>query len=71
MAITNREKAIADLTEWLKSLDNERLAYVVANTYIANFTCKHCVYDTGKGWTCRIKDTCHNGIKKWLEQEQS
>lgn len=42
--MTNREKAIADLTEWLKSLNNERLAYAVANTYIANFTCKHCIY---------------------------
>lgn len=67
--MTNREKAIADLTEWLKSLNNERLAYAVANTYIANFTCKHCIYDTGNVWTCRTKDTCHNGIKKWLEQE--
>lgn len=70
--MTNREKAIADLTEWLKSLNNERLAYVVSsNTYIANFTCKHCVYDTGNVRNCRIKDTCHNGIKKWLEQQQS
>ena len=69
--MTNREKAIADLTEWLKSLNNKRLAYFVANNiYNANFTCKHCIYDTGKGWTCRAKDTCHNGIKQWLEQEE-
>lgn len=29
MAMTNREKAIADLTEWLKSLDNERLEKLI------------------------------------------
>lgn len=67
--MTNREKAITDLTEWLKSLDNERLTFVIANTCIGNFTCTHCVHDTGKDWICRVKDTCHNGIKKWLEQK--
>lgn len=67
--MTNREKAIADLTEWLESLDNERLAYVVAsNTYTVTFICKHCVYyDDGD---CKTSiDICQNVIKKCLEQE--
>lgn len=69
--MTNREKIITEIANWLEGLDTSQLAQVVDDIFYECFSCKHCVYDTGKGWTCRIKDTCHNGIKKWLEQEQS
>ena len=72
--MTNREKAIADLTEWLKSLDNRRLADVIKYTYDGDFIYIICVHNvdygwTHRNWTCRAKDTCEGGIKQWLEQE--
>lgn len=66
--MTNREKVIACFTEWLKSLDNKTLAYVLAYGVdgIVEMGCQHCIYsnccDTHNGLCC-------NGIKKWLKQE--
>lgn len=70
--MTNREKAIACFTEWLKSLDNRALAYVPAYSVdgFVEMRCQHCAY-SDKYNLCRSNNHgfCRNGIKKWLEQE--
>ena len=74
--MTNREKAIADLIERLKPLDNRQLADIILRTYDGDFICHHCIHNvdyewTRRNWTCRAKGTCQDGVKQWLEQEQS
>lgn len=70
--MTNREKAIACFTEWLKSLDNGVLAYILAYSVddFAEMRCQHCAYSDENN-QCRnnYHSFCRNGIKKWLEQE--
>lgn len=70
MAMTNREKAIDDLTEWLKTLDNDWLALAIQGNSCIEMCCKYCIYDDD-GDCKATTDTCRNGIKKWLEQEKS
>lgn len=71
--MTNREKAITCLTEWIKTLDNRTLAYVLAYSVddIVEMGCQHCIYND-KNDICydTYGDSCHNGIKKWLQQER-
>lgn len=70
--MTNREKAIACFTEWLKSLDNRELAYVLAYSVdgFAEMRCQHCAYSDENNQCCnKYHRFCCNGIKKWLEQE--
>lgn len=70
--MTNREKAIACFTEWLKSLDNRVLAYVLAYSVdgFAEMRCQHCAYSDENNQCCNnYHSFCRNGIKKWLEQE--
>ena len=72
--LTNREKAIAALTEWLKPLNNSQLADIILRTYDGDFICHHCIHNvdyewTRRNWTCRAKGTCEDGVKQWLEQE--
>lgn len=74
--MTNREKAIADLIERLKPLNNRQLAGIIVGTYDGDFICHHCIHNvdyewTRRNWTCRAKDTCQGGVKQWLEQEKS
>lgn len=69
--MTNREKAIACFTEWLKSLDNRVLAYVLAYSVdgFAEMRCQHCAYSDENNQCCNnYHSFCRNGIKKWLEQ---
>lgn len=66
--MTNREKAIADFTEYLKALNTDGLADAINDTYYIDFCCKYCIYDDD-GDCKTITDSCHNGIKKWLEKE--
>lgn len=65
--MTNREKAIANLTEWLKSIDNYWLAYAIFGNHCIGRCCKYCIYDDD-GDCKTMTDTCQNGIKKWLEE---
>lgn len=70
--MTNREKAIACFTEWLKSLDNRVLAYVLAYSVdgFAEMRCQHCAYSDKNNQCCNnYHSFCRNGIKKWLEKE--
>lgn len=70
--MTNREKAIACFTEWMKSLDNRVLAYVLAYSVdgFAEMRCQHCAYSDENNQCCNnYHSFCRNGIKKWLEQE--
>lgn len=70
--MTNREKAIAFFAEYLKSLNNSALAYVLAYSVdgFAEMRCQHCVYSDEYN-QCRSNNPrfCRNGIKEWLEQE--
>lgn len=70
--MTNREKAIACFTEWMKSLDNRVLAYVLVYSVdgFAEMRCQHCAYSDENNQCCNnYHSFCRNGIKKWLEQE--
>lgn len=70
--MTNREKAIACFAEWLKSLDNEALAYVLAYSVddFVEMGCQHCMYSDEYNHCCNdYRYTCQYGIKKWLEQK--
>lgn len=68
--MTNREKAIADLTEKLKALDNEALARVIDDIIGIYIHCKYCIYSDEDNKCCnKYHDSCQNGIKTWLEQE--
>jgi hypothetical protein len=69
--LTNREKAIASLTEWFKLLNNESLAFAVVGIPNADFVCQHCIHGTSRGKACKAKGTCEEGVKQWLEQEES
>lgn len=64
--MTNRERAIAILTESLPTLPTSQLADVLDATY--DICCKCCIYDNDGNCQTRI-DNCHDSIKKWLEQE--
>lgn len=66
--MTNREKAIKDLTERLKELDKERLACAIYDNFRIVKCCKYCIYDEENN-KCRNTghDSCQNGIKEWLE----
>ena len=67
--MTNREKAIACFAEWLKSLDNKTLAHVLIYSD-DDMSCQHCMYNDEYNHCCNdYRDSCRNGIKKWLEQE--
>ena len=68
--MTNREKIIADFTELLKTLNTDQLAEVIDDSYYIDFCCKHCIYGDDDGDCSSASDTCHNGMKKWLEQDQ-
>ena len=67
--MTNREKAIADFTKYLDTLDAEELADIINEDCRIGVRCKYCIYNCGIGVCGTRTDTCHNGIKKWLKQE--
>ncbi len=72
--MNNREKAITDLIERLKELDNEILAQVIDKITETDMYgivgCNCCVYSDDDNKCCNTcHDSCRNGIKKWLEQE--
>lgn len=48
--MTNREKAINYFMEWIKTLDNEMLAYVLAFSVddLVEMGCQHCIYIVAK-----------------------
>lgn len=69
--MTNREKAIADFTEFLKALNTDQLTYVINYICCVNFCCQHCIYGDNDG-NCKVEiEKCYSGIKEWLEQENN
>ena len=69
--MTNREKAIADFTEYLDTLNAGELTDVLHGACRIGVCCKYCIYNCGIGVCGTRTDTCFNGIRKWLEQEES
>lgn len=65
--MTNREKAIADFTKYLDTLNAEELADIIDGACRIG-VCKYCIYNCGIGVCGTRTDTCQNGIKKWLEE---
>lgn len=68
--LTNREKAIAALTEWLKTLDNDWLTRAIQGNSCIGICCKYCIYDDD-GDCKTTTDTCQNGIRKWLQLDDT
>lgn len=68
--MTNKEKAIADFTKYLHTLDADELAEVLNVSCPIDTCCKYCIYNCGIKVCGTRTDTCDNGIKKWLEQEE-
>lgn len=64
--MTNREKIITDIVNWLKKLDTDQLAQVVDDIFYENFSCKHCVFNEKSGPCGAPFNDCVEGIKKWL-----
>lgn len=72
--MTNREKAIKEITSWLNTLEDESLA-VAIDIYCAYSPCRYCVY-SDKGKPCGspperrygigTRNICIEGILKWL-----
>lgn len=52
--MTNREKIIADITNWLEGLDISQLAQVVNDIFYENFGCKHCVFNEKVGLVAHL-----------------
>lgn len=46
--MTNREKIIADIANWLEGLDISQLAQVVDDIFYEKFSCKHCAFNEKK-----------------------
>lgn len=64
--MTNREKIIVDIVNWLRGLDTSQLAQVVHDTFYVNFACKRCVFNRkGKPCVAHFND-CVKGLEKWL-----
>ena len=64
MTMTNREKIIADIVNWLKKLDTDQLAQVVNDIFYENFACKRCVFNrNGKPCVARFND-CVKSLEK-------
>lgn len=68
--MTNREKAIADFTKYLDTLDVEELADIINEDCRIGVRCKYCIYNCGTGVCGTRTDICLNGIRKWLKQEE-
>lgn len=69
MTMTNREKIIADIVNWLKKLDTDQLAQVVNAIFYENFACKRCVFNRkGKPCVAPFND-CVVGIREWLQRD--
>lgn len=67
--MTNREKIIADIANWLEGLDISQLAQVVDDIFYENFGCKHCAFNE-KGGPCGAPfNDCVEGIKEWLQRD--
>ena len=67
--MSNREKIIADIANWLKKLDTDQLAQVVDDIFYENFSCKHCAFNE-KGGPCGAPfNDCVEGIKEWLQRD--
>lgn len=67
--MTNREKIIADIGNWLEGLDTSQLAQVVDDIFYENFSCKHCVFNE-KGRPCSAPfNDCVEGIKGWIQRD--
>lgn len=64
--MTNREKIIADIANWLKKLDTDQLTQVVDEIFYENFSCKHCAFHEESGPCSAPFNDCVEGIKKWL-----
>ena len=67
--MTNREKAIEEITSWLNTLNDEELAYVISmgSAFDRKMVCSHCkIHD--EGFTCTDND-CMNGVKRWLSED--
>lgn len=67
--MTNREKIIADIANWLEELDTSQLARVVNDIFYENFACKRCVFNR-KGNPCVAPfNDCVKGIEEWLQRD--
>lgn len=64
--MTNREKAIEEITSWLNTLNDEELAYVISmgSAFDRKMVCSHCKIHE-EGFTCTDND-CMSGVKRWL-----
>lgn len=64
-----RTKAILDFIRWMRTLNDEELAYVIseASAFDRKMVCGHCKIHE-EGLTCTDID-CMNGIKRWLSEE--
>ena len=69
MTVTNREKIIADIVNWLKKLDADQLAQVVNDIFYENFACKRCVFNEKSGPCGAPFNDCVEGIKEWLQRD--
>ena len=67
--MTNREKIIADIANWLKGLDTSQLAQVVDDIFYENFGCKHCAFNEADGHCTAPFNDCVEGIKEWLQRD--
>lgn len=67
--MTNREKAIEEITSWLNTLNDEELAYVISmgSAFDRKMVCSHCKIHE-EGFTCTDND-CMNGVKRWLSED--
>lgn len=69
MTMTNREKIIADIVNWLNKLDSDQLAQVVNDIFYENFACKRCIFNR-KGMPCVAPfNDCVVGIREWLQRD--
>lgn len=67
--MTNREKIIADIVNWLEGLDTSQLAQVVNDIFYENFACKRCIFNRkGEPFVPPFND-CVKGIEEWLQRD--
>ena len=69
MTMTNREKIIADIVNWLEGLDADQLDQVVNDIFYENFTCKRCIFNRKSKPCVAPFNDCVKGIEEWLQRD--
>ena len=67
--MTNREKIITEIANWLEGLDTSQLAQVVNDIFYECFSCKHCVFNEKRRPCSAPFNDCVEGIKGWLQRD--